>query len=74
MDVKDLVGQAFQAFNQGDNENALHFYQKALSVDSQCLPALRGIASVSAEMGDFKAAIDGFTCAIEVDPNEAVSL
>ena len=46
MNVENLVGQAFQAFNQGDNENALHFYQEALSIDPQCLQALRGCASV----------------------------
>lgn len=73
MNVNHLVSQAFQALRQGDNENALRFYQEALSVDPQCLPALRGVASVYAEMGDFKAAIDGFTLAIGVNPNDAAS-
>ncbi len=73
MNVENLVGQAFQCFNQGDNENALRLYQEALSIDPQCLPALRGVACVYAEMGDFKSAIDGFTRAIGVYPHDADS-
>ena len=73
MNVNNLLSQAFQALRHGDNESSLRFYQEVLSIDPQCLPALRGVASVYAEMGDFKAAIDGFTLAIGVDPNDAVS-
>ena len=73
MNVNNLVSQAFQALRQGDNESALRFYQEALSVDPQCLPALRGAASVYAEMGDFKSAIDALNRATRVDPNDAAS-
>ncbi len=73
MNVENLVGQAFQAFNQGDNENALHLYQEALSIDPQCLQALRGCASVFTKMRNFEAAINFFTQAIEVDPHDVGS-
>ncbi len=73
MNVENLVDQAFQAFNQGDNENALHLYQEALSIDPQCLQALRGCASVFTKMRNFEAAINFFTQAIEVDPHDAGS-
>lgn len=73
MNVNNLVSQAFQSLRQGDNESALRLYQEALSDDPQCLPALRGVACVYAEMGDFKAAIDGFTLAIGVDLEDAAS-
>jgi len=71
--IDPLLGTAYQAYLNGNFEQAQQSYNKALKLDARNTDALLGIAVIAQRQGSDKVAAQYYARVLELDPRNAVA-
>ncbi|MGZ8181266.1 MAG: tetratricopeptide repeat protein [Methylobacter sp.] len=74
VDAPSAMNRADQFLHQGNKDEALYYYVRALEFDDQNKGALEKIGEIHAEKGNYKPAEVAYQMALKLDPKSAVAL
>ncbi|MGZ5054396.1 MAG: tetratricopeptide repeat protein [Methylobacter sp.] len=73
-DASSAMKRADQFLKQGNKDEALYYYVRALEFDDQSNSALEKIGEIHAEKGNYEPAEAAFQLALKLDPKNATAL
>ena len=66
------IERAVYSFQNNRLEDAMSILKKVLQIDTRCLPALQIVGLISAQQCNYSKAIEYFSKAVKVSPNDAI--